>query len=87
MPLSRPEPLYFWVYFVFMNVIWIVVPSIIILISSRRISRAVGEADRCVAMSTTVRSPILFGDVRSVDIPNMLLYRSDAVPGIRLKEA
>ena len=49
MPLSRPEPLYFWVYFVFMNAIWIAVPSVIILASSRRISRAVSEADRCAA--------------------------------------
>ena len=48
-PLARPEPLYFWVYFVFMNVIWIVVPSIIILVSGRRIGRAVREADRCAA--------------------------------------
>ena len=31
---SRPEPLYFWFYFVFMNAIWIVVPGLIILASA-----------------------------------------------------
>lgn len=41
---SRPEPLYFWVYFVFMNAIWIVVPFLCIIHAWRKVSAAVGAA-------------------------------------------
>jgi cholestenol delta-isomerase len=44
---SRPEPLYFWFYFVFMNAIWIVVPGVIILASAQCLNRATGSVDRC----------------------------------------
>ena len=27
---SRPEPLYFWFYFFFMNILWIIIPLILI---------------------------------------------------------
>ncbi|KAK9792694.1 hypothetical protein WJX73_002670 [Symbiochloris irregularis] len=43
---SRPEFLYFWVYFVIVNSIWIVIPSWIIWVSARHISSCVAAADR-----------------------------------------
>ena len=64
-PLSRPEPLYFWVYFVFMNAIWIAVPSAIILAGSRRISHAISEADRCASCQEAETPP----NVRSNGCP------------------
>ena len=38
---TRPEWRYFWFYFVFVNFIWIVVPSIVIARAASRIQRAV----------------------------------------------
>ncbi|KAJ5682861.1 hypothetical protein N7462_006026 [Penicillium macrosclerotiorum] len=40
-PYCRPEPYYFWVYYFFMNFIWIVVPSYYLLDSIRTVSAAV----------------------------------------------
>jgi cholestenol Delta-isomerase len=37
---SRPEPLYFWIYFIFMNSIWIVVPIWCISYSAQQCMRA-----------------------------------------------
>ncbi len=45
---SRPEPLYFWFYFVFINAIWIVVPSLCILHAWGKIHAAVS-----ISASTT----------------------------------
>ena len=43
---SRPEALYFWFYFVFMNAIWIILPGLIIVASAGCANRAVGSRDR-----------------------------------------
>lgn len=40
---SRPEPLYFWFYFVIINSIWIVVPFLCIVHAWNRIAAAVGS--------------------------------------------
>ncbi|KAL3463252.1 Emopamil-binding protein [Aspergillus heterothallicus] len=39
-PYCRPEPFYFWVYYVFMNLIWIVVPAYYLRQSMKTISKA-----------------------------------------------
>ena len=41
---SRPEALYFWFYFVIVNAIWIVVPSMCIAHAARKISAAVAAS-------------------------------------------
>lgn len=38
---SRPEPLYFWGYFVAMNSIWVVIPTAVILRGVLLLTRAV----------------------------------------------
>lgn len=38
---SRPEPLYFWFYFVVINGVWIVVPGMCLLYAVRRLNEAV----------------------------------------------
>lgn len=38
---SRPEPLYFWGYFVLMNFIWIVVPGMCLVYCITNINRSV----------------------------------------------
>jgi cholestenol delta-isomerase len=38
---SRPEPLYFWFYFVVINGVWIVVPGMCLLHAVRRLNAAV----------------------------------------------
>jgi len=43
---SRPEAQYFWFYFVFINSIWIVIPSAVILRGAASISKAVTCNDR-----------------------------------------
>ncbi|CAL5222568.1 g4952 [Coccomyxa viridis] len=43
---SRPEPLYFWFYFVVINGIWVVIPGIIAVASSAKLCRAVAAQDR-----------------------------------------
>ena len=47
---SRPEPLYFWVYFVALNALWIVVPAAVSLYSTSKIvsSLAVTEVSKKV---------------------------------------
>lgn len=40
---SRPEPMYFWFYFVVVNAIWIVVPLACVAHAWRAISAAVGS--------------------------------------------
>ncbi|KAK7535055.1 3-beta-hydroxysteroid-Delta(8),Delta(7)-isomerase [Phyllosticta citribraziliensis] len=37
---SRPEPYYFWLYFVFMNAFWIVIPGVLIYNSVKACARA-----------------------------------------------
>lgn len=39
------HPLHFWFYFIFLNVIWIVVPIILIVESSRAMAQSQGYAD------------------------------------------
>ncbi len=39
----RPEPLYYWFYFIIVNGIWIVVPSMCILHAAGKVSRAVAK--------------------------------------------
>lgn len=43
---SRPEPFYFWFYFVGMNAFWIVVPAILIYQSVATIAKAMGSLER-----------------------------------------
>ncbi len=43
---SRPEWLYFWFYFVFVNSIWVVIPAIVMIVAARKISAAITLADR-----------------------------------------
>ncbi|KAK9820062.1 hypothetical protein WJX72_005605 [[Myrmecia] bisecta] len=43
---SRPEPLYFWFYFVFINSIWVVVPFICMYNAARAISTAVAKGNK-----------------------------------------
>jgi cholestenol Delta-isomerase len=43
---SRPEPLYFWCYFVLLNAIWIVVPGMVLSYAAGKITAAVGKADK-----------------------------------------
>ena len=43
---SRPEALYFWVYFVFVNSIWIVIPSWNIWTVTKQINLGVAATDR-----------------------------------------
>ena len=40
---SRPEFLYFWFYFVFVNAIWILVPGIVIYRAARTIHVAIAQ--------------------------------------------
>ena len=40
---SRPEALYFWLYFVIINAFWIVIPSAVIVHAWAKISAAVGS--------------------------------------------
>ncbi len=39
------DPLYFWFYFTTLNMIWVLIPAILIIESWREISRATGGAD------------------------------------------
>ncbi len=41
---SRPEPYYFWGYFVIVNAIWIVVPGAVLAHAAARVAAAVGAA-------------------------------------------
>ncbi len=43
---SRPEPLYFWFYFVVINAIWIVVPFLCLSHAWAKISEAVGKSGK-----------------------------------------
>jgi len=43
---SRPEPLYFWGYFVFLNAIWIVVPALLLYNSVMASGRAFAALER-----------------------------------------
>ena len=43
---SRPEALYFWFYFVFLNGLWIVIPTWVIVHCMARVGGAVAAADR-----------------------------------------
>ncbi|CAL8461742.1 g1273 [Coccomyxa elongata] len=43
---SRPEWLYFWFYFFFVNSIWVVIPAIVMIVAARKISAAITLADR-----------------------------------------
>jgi len=48
----RPEPYYFWFYFVFMNAIWIVIPGFLLYQSIAASSRAFQAADKLEASRT-----------------------------------
>ncbi|KAL1637930.1 hypothetical protein SLS56_000487 [Neofusicoccum ribis] len=51
---TRPESYYFWVYFVFMNAFWIVIPIILIANSvsaSSRAFKALAKMERCLNAS------------------------------------
>lgn len=41
---SRPEPLYFWGYFVALNALWILIPSLVLGYAAVNINRAVAAA-------------------------------------------
>ncbi|KAL7626206.1 hypothetical protein AAE478_002976 [Parahypoxylon ruwenzoriense] len=42
---SRPEPLYFWVYYVGFNLPWVIIPAILLYDSSRTVTRALRALD------------------------------------------
>lgn len=48
---SRPEPLYYWFYFMFMNALWIVIPGLVAAYAFRKITAAFGggKAPRAAA--------------------------------------
>ena len=46
---TRPEWRYFWFYFVFVNFIWIVVPSIVIARAASQTQRAVNASTKAAA--------------------------------------
>ena len=48
-PHSRPEPLYFWFYFFFMNFLWIVLPFILIVQAVWHITHIHSKYQRLVA--------------------------------------
>ncbi|KAL8416110.1 hypothetical protein RB596_006603 [Gaeumannomyces avenae] len=52
----RPEPYYFWCYYVFMNAIWIVVPGFLAFSSIRASARAFAAADRAAAAAASSSS-------------------------------
>ncbi|MEW5299184.1 MAG: hypothetical protein WDW38_005070 [Sanguina aurantia] len=41
---SRPEPMYFWFYYIGVNFIWIVVPSLCIIYAAKHLNKAVKKA-------------------------------------------
>lgn len=43
---SRPEVLYFWGYYFFMNFIWMVFPGILLVSSVRTIAKAFAQLDK-----------------------------------------
>ncbi|KDD76356.1 emopamil binding protein [Helicosporidium sp. ATCC 50920] len=43
---SRPEALYFWIYFIFVNAIWIVVPSLCIHYAFGKLHHALALVDK-----------------------------------------
>ncbi|NXL98844.1 EBP isomerase, partial [Tyrannus savana] len=43
---SDPRPLYFWVYFVGLNGLWVLVPGVLVLDACRRLSAAQRGLDR-----------------------------------------
>lgn len=62
---SRPEFLYFWFYFVIVNSVWIVIPTIMIVNAARAIHEAVDFQQRCaprllvcVAVCTPCNEPV-----------------------------
>ena len=38
---SRPEPLYFWGYFVVLNALWIIIPASVVVYAAQNVSTAV----------------------------------------------
>ena len=46
---SRPEMLYFWVYFVLLNALWIVIPGIVLVYSTGKIMDALKKEVCCVS--------------------------------------
>ncbi|GAP87411.1 putative emopamil binding protein [Rosellinia necatrix] len=51
---SRPEPAYFWGYYVFLNAIWIVVPLALLVSSTRETARAFAAVARARAPTRTM---------------------------------
>ncbi|KAM9326490.1 3-beta-hydroxysteroid-Delta(8),Delta(7)-isomerase [Gastrophryne carolinensis] len=50
------HPIYFWFYFVFMNALWIIIPSALIVDAWANISRAQGKADSARTTSKSKRN-------------------------------
>ncbi len=46
---TRPEWRYFWFYFVFVNFIWIVVPSVVIARAASQVQRAISATTATAA--------------------------------------
>ncbi|TKA26608.1 hypothetical protein B0A50_04716 [Salinomyces thailandicus] len=51
---SRPEPFYFWFYFVLMNAFWIAIPGYLIYESAVETAKAVGKVQRMEASKKAV---------------------------------
>jgi len=52
---SRPEPLYFWFYFVFVNSIWVVIPALVLWRAACQVTRAAAATEALCALSHVVR--------------------------------
>ena len=48
---SRPEPLYFWFYFVFVNSIWVVIPALVLWRAACQVTRAAAASEALCAPS------------------------------------
>ena len=46
---SRPEALYFWFYFVFVNSIWVVIPALVLWRAASQVTRAAAASEALCA--------------------------------------
>ncbi len=47
---SRPEPLYFWFYFVCVNSIWVVIPALVLWRAACQVTRAAAATEAMCAL-------------------------------------
>ncbi|KAK9846387.1 hypothetical protein WJX81_002735 [Elliptochloris bilobata] len=54
-PHSRPEPLYFWFYFVFVNSIWVVIPALVLWRAACQVTRGAAAAEALAANNANAK--------------------------------